>query len=73
MSDITEANELKLDFDSEGKLLDKSNYKCASYDNDKSRNKKRLILSLICCFAFFIFELVFGWLAGNIYIYIYNY
>lgn len=66
MSDISEANEVKLAFDDKGKLIDKKAYKCDSYNNDKSRSKKRLILSLICCFIFFLFELIFGWIAGSL-------
>ena len=68
MSDISEANEVKLAFDDKGKLIDKKAYKCDSYNNDKSRSKKRLILSLICCFIFFLFELIFGWIAGKYYL-----
>jgi len=61
----TDVSEVKLSFDSEGQLLNKQNYKCSSYSNDRSRNKKRLYMSLACCFIFFLFELIFGLIAGK--------
>eukprot|EP00833_Pecoramyces_ruminatium_P006065 jgi/Orpsp1_1/1180097/evm.model.c7180000072154.1 len=63
MSESEDVSEVKLAFSSNGQLLDKSNYKCASYDNDKTKSKKRLYLSLGCCFVFFLFELIFGLIA----------
>jgi len=58
--------EVKLDLDGEDQLLDKVPYRCDSYENDKSKSKKRLIMSLICCFFFFLFELIFGLIAGSL-------
>jgi len=71
MDNSDDISEVKLAFDSKGQLINKENYKCESYSNDKTKSKKRLFLSLGCCFLFFLFELIFGLIAGNIYIYIY--
>jgi len=63
---VTDVSEIKLAFDDNDKLLNKDNYQCASYNNDRTKNKKRLFLSLGCCFVFFLFELIFGLLAGSL-------
>ncbi|KAL6636353.1 cation efflux protein [Neocallimastix sp. 'constans'] len=66
MAVSSDISDVKVAFDSEGNLLNKDNYKCDSYDNNKTKSKKRLFLSLGCCFLFFLFELLFGLIAGSL-------